>query len=95
MNIYIGNLSYSTSAAVLQTKFAAFGDTENAKVIKERFSGRSKGYGFIEMPDNSEADQAIKALNGSRLDGSQIIVRPADSGRRRRKKKRSFRRRGY
>ena len=79
----------------MRSKFAEFGEIESAKVIKDRFSGRSKGYGFIEMPSNSEADQAIKALNGSRLDGSHIKVRPADSGRRRKKKKRPFRRRGY
>jgi RNA recognition motif-containing protein len=95
MNIYIGNLPYNTSADVLKSKFAEFGEIESVKVIKDRFSGKSKGYGFIEMPSNSEADQAIKALNGSRLDGSLIKVRPADSGRRRKKKKRPFRRSGY
>ena len=59
-----------------------FGDIESAKVIKDRFSGMLKGYGFIEMPGNSEANQAIKTLNRSRLDGNQIKVRQADSGHR-------------
>ena len=94
MNIYIGNLSYSTTEGTLKTLFAEFGEIESVKVIKDRFSNRSKGYGFIEMPNNSEADQAIKALNGNRIDGNNIKVKPADSGRRRRKK-RPFRRRGF
>ncbi len=94
MNIYIGNLSFSTSEDTLRTLFAEFGEIESIKVIKDRFSGRPKGYGFIEMPSNSEADQAIKALNGNRIDGNHIKVRPADPGGKRRKK-RSKRRRRY
>jgi len=94
MNIYIGNLSFNTTEDTLKTLFAEFGDIESIKVIKDRFSGRPKGFGFIEMPSNSEADQAIKALNGNRIDGNHIKVRPADSGGRRRKK-RSFRKRSY
>lgn len=94
MNIYIGNLSDKTTKERLQSLFADFGEIESIKVIKDRFTGRPKGYGFIEMPSNSEADQAIKALNGNRIDGSNIKVRPADPGGKRRKK-RSFRRRRY
>lgn len=94
MNIYIGNLSYNTTEETLKSLFAEYGDIESVKVIKDRFSGRPKGFGFIEMPSNSEADQAIKALNGNRIDGNNIKVRPADSGRKKRTK-RPFRRRGY
>ena len=94
MNIYIGNLSFATSEDALKALFAEFGHVESAKVIKDRFTGKSKGFGFIEMPSNSEADQAIKALNGNRIDGYHIKVRPADPGGKRRKK-RSFRRRSY
>jgi len=94
MNIYIGNLSFSTTEDNLKSLFAEFGDVESVKIIKDRFSGRPKGFGFIEMPSNSEADQAIKALNGNRIDGNNIKVRPADSGGKRPKKK-SFRRRNY
>ena len=94
MNIYIGNLSFSTSEDSLKSLFAEFGDVESVKIIKDRFSGRPKGFGFIEMPSNSEADQAIKALNGNRIDGSHIKVKPADSGGKRSKKK-SFRRRSF
>ena len=91
MNIYVGNLSYNTTEETLKSLFAEFGDIESIKVIKDRFSGRSKGFGFVEMPSNSEADQAIKALNGNRIDGNHIKVKPADSGGKRRNK-RTFRR---
>ena len=95
MNIYIGNLSYNTTEDTLRNLFAEFGEIESVKVIKDRFSGKAKGFGFIEMPSNSEADQAIKALNGNRIDGYNIKVRPADSGRKKKRKKRPFRRREY
>ena len=94
MNIYIGNLSYSTTEDTLKSLFDDFGEVESVKVIKDRFTGKPKGFGFIEMPDNSEADQAIKALNGNRIDGSNIKVRPADPGGKKKKKK-TFRRRSY
>jgi RNA recognition motif-containing protein len=94
MNIYLGNLAFSTTEETLKTMFAEFGLVESVKVIKDRFSGRPKGFGFVEMPSNSEADQAIKALNGNRIDGNFVKVRPADPGGKK-KKKRSFRRRGY
>lgn len=95
MNIYIGNLSFNTTEETLESLFASFGLVENVKVIKDRFSGRSKGFGFLEMPSNSEADQAIKALNGNRVDGNNIKIKQADSGGKKKKNKRSFRRRGY
>ena len=94
MNIYVGNLSFGTTEDSLKSLFAEFGEIESVKVIKDRFSGRPRGFGFVEMPSNSEADQAIKALNGNRVDGNFIKVRPADSGAKKRKK-RSFRRRNY
>ena len=87
MNIYIGNLSESMTEEKLKGLFAEFGKIESVKVIKDRFSGRAKGFGFIEMPSNSEADQAIKALNGNRIDGNHIKVRPADPGGKRSKKR--------
>jgi RNA recognition motif-containing protein len=94
MNIYIGNLSHATTTDKLKALFTQFGETENVKVIKDRFSGRPKGYGFVEMPSNSEADKAIKALNGNQFEGNYIKVKPADSGGKRRKK-RSFRKRRF
>ena len=91
MNIYIGNLSFTVTGDDLQTMFAEFGEVEVAKVIMDRRAGQSKGFGFVEMPSNAEADQAIKALNGKFMDGRNIKVNPADSGRK--KKKRRFLRR--
>ncbi|MGM0453632.1 MAG: RNA recognition motif domain-containing protein [Thermodesulfobacteriota bacterium] len=90
MNIYIGNLSYNVTADELTTLFAEYGEVENAKVITDRFSGRSKGFGFIEMPNNSEADQAIKALNGKALDSRNIKVNPADPGGKKSRKKKRY-----
>ena len=87
MNIYVGNLSYKVTEDSLRSMFEEFGKIESAKVIKDRYSGRPKGFGFIEMPDNSEADQAIKALNGKFIDGQNIKVNPANPGGRRAKKR--------
>ena len=83
MNIYIGNLAYNLTEDSLRRLFEEFGEVENAKVIKDRFTGRSKGYGFIEMPSNSEADQAVKALNGKLIEGQNIKVNQATPGGRR------------
>lgn len=92
MNIYVGNLAYTMTDQELQTMFAEFGKVDSAKIIKDRFSGRSKGFGFVEMPNNSEADQAIKALNHNFVQGQNIKVNPASPGGKRaargRKKKR-------
>ena len=95
MNIYIGNLPDSITEDALRSLFAEFGEIESLKVIKDRFSGRAKGFAFIEMPSNSEADQAIKALNGNCVDGNYIKASPADSGGKKKRKKRPFRRKGY
>jgi RNA recognition motif-containing protein len=93
MNIYVGNLSYNVTEDGLRTLFSEFGEIESVKVILDRFTGRPKGFGFIEMPSNSEADQAIKALNGKMIDGRKMKVNPADPGGK--KTKRRSRRRRY
>lgn len=80
MNIYIGNLPPSTKDDDLRAMFAEFGEVQDAKVVIDRFSKRSKGFGFVEMPSNSEADQAIKSLNGKFMDGRNIKVNPANPG---------------
>jgi RNA recognition motif-containing protein len=92
VNIYIGNLSFGVSKDDLQTLFAEFGEVQEAKVIMDQRTNQSKGFGFVEMPSNSEADQAIKALNGKFFGGRNIKVNPADSGRKK-KRRASFRRR--
>ena len=81
MNIYIGNLSYSITGDNLRNMLAEFGEIQEAKLITDHRTKQSKGLGFVEMPSNSEADQAIKALNGRRVDGRNIKVNPANYGR--------------
>ena len=77
MNMYVGNLSYSVTEDDLRTLFSEFGEVESVNIITDKFSGQSKGFGFVEMPDNSEADKAIKALNGNELKGRDIKVNQA------------------
>ena len=78
MNIYVGNLPYNVNEDELKELFSEFGEVATVNLIKDRFSGQSKGFGFIDMPSNSEADQAIKALNHSQLKGRDIKVNQAE-----------------
>jgi RNA recognition motif-containing protein len=77
MNIYVGNLPYSLTEDDLKAAFSEFGEVSSANIIMDKMSGQSKGFGFVEMPDNAEADQAIKALNESALNGRNIKVNQA------------------
>ena len=77
MNIYVGNLPYSVTEDDLKEAFAEFGEVSSASLISDKFSGQSKGFGFVEMPNNSEADAAIKALNESSFQGRNIKVNQA------------------
>jgi RNA recognition motif-containing protein len=77
MNLYVGNLAYTVTESDLRTAFEPFGTVDRASVITDRDSGRSKGFGFVEMPNNSEADAAIKALNDTALNGRNIKVNVA------------------
>ena len=77
MNIYVGYLPYSVTDEDLRETFAPFGDVSSVQLISDRFSGESKGFGFVEMNNNSQADAAIKALNGSALKGRNITVNQA------------------
>ncbi|MGI9301671.1 MAG: RNA recognition motif domain-containing protein [Gammaproteobacteria bacterium] len=77
MNIYVGNLPYSVTDSDLKEAFAEFGEVSSVTIITDKFSGQSKGFGFVEMPNNSEADSAIKALNESALKGRNIKVNQA------------------
>jgi len=67
MNIHVGNLAYNVTEDDLKSMFSEFGEVSAVNIITERSSGQSKGFGFVEMLNNSEADKAMKALNGSRL----------------------------
>jgi RNA recognition motif-containing protein len=84
MNIYVGNLSYEVTEEDLKEAFTAFGEVETAKIIKDNYSGRSKGFGFVEMPSKAEAQSAIEGLNGKELKGRTLNVneaRPRTEGR--------------
>ena len=77
MNIYVGNLPYSIDEDGLKDVFAGFGEVEKVSIITDKYSGRSKGFGFVEMPDESAAEEAIKALDGSDVQGRNIKVNQA------------------
>lgn len=85
MNIYVGNLSYEATEEDLKEAFGAFGKVDTVKIIKDNYTGRSKGFGFVEMPAKSEAQSAIEGLNGKDLKGRSLNVneaRPRSDGRR-------------
>ena len=85
MNIYVGNLSYEVTEEDLKKAFETFGDVDSAKVIKDKYTGRSKGFGFVMMPDKAKAESAIQGLNGKDLKGRNLNVneaRPRPEGRR-------------
>ena len=77
MNIYVGNLPYNVTDSDLREAFSQYGSVDNVNLITDKFSGDSKGFGFVEMANNSEADAAIKALNGSNFKGRNITVNQA------------------
>ena len=91
MNIYVGQLPYGMTEDELREMFVEYGEIGSLNLIKDKFSGQSKGFGFIDMPNNSEADKAIKALNKSMLNGREIKVNQAED----RRKKSTFRKRRY
>ena len=86
MNIYVGNLPFETTEDQLQVAFTEHGEVTSARIITDRMTGRSRGFGFVEMADNSEAEAAIQALNGKDFGGRQLTVneaRPKEEGGRR------------
>ena len=77
MNIYVGNLPWSITDQDLREAFEAYGAVSSASVIMDHYSGRSRGFGFVEMPSNEEANAAISALNGSDMQGRTLTVNEA------------------
>ena len=77
MNIYAGNLSYEVTEEDLQKVFEGFGQVESVKIIKDNYSGRSKGFGFVEMSNNAEAQSAINGLNDNELKGRTLRINAA------------------
>jgi RNA recognition motif-containing protein len=76
-NIFVGNLSYQTTESELEAAFAAFGTVERVSLVRDRDSGQSRGFAFVEMPTNAEADNAIQALNGREMNGRALNVNEA------------------
>ena len=85
MNIYVGNLSYDVSEKSLRQVFESFGQVTSARIIKDKYTGQSRGFGFVEMPAQSQAQTAMKSLDGTELLGKQMSVKEArprtDQGR--------------
>ena len=77
MNIYVGNLSFNVKDSDLKEAFEAFGTVESAKVIEDRDTGRSRGFGFVEMPNKSEGESAIDGMNGKNLMDRDLKVNEA------------------
>ena len=77
MEIYVGSLAYSVTEEDLKEAFTAFGEVASVRLVSDKFSGKSKGFGFVEMPDNTEAEAAIAALNEKDFKGRDIKVNQA------------------
>lgn len=78
MNIFVAKLSFDTVESDLQYAFEEYGDVDSVKIIMDKFTGKSKGFGFVEMPNDDEGQNAIDGLNESELDGRTIVVKKAE-----------------
>ena len=77
MNMYVGNLSYEMSEEKLRSEFAEYGEVQSAKIITDKFTGRSRGFGFVEMTSDDEGKKAMEELNGKDCEGRQLVVNEA------------------
>jgi RNA recognition motif-containing protein len=78
MNIFVGSLPFSVEEADLRGYFEEYGAVDSVKIISDKFTGRSKGFGFVEMPSDDEAQKAIDELNGGSIDGRTIVVNKSE-----------------
>ena len=78
MNIFVGSLPFSIDEADLRESFEAYGTVNSVKIITDKFTGRSKGFGFVEMENDAEAEKAIQELNGASVDGRTIVVNKSE-----------------
>jgi RNA recognition motif-containing protein len=78
MNIFVGSLPFSVEEADLRGYFEEYGTVESVKIISDKFTGRSKGFGFVEMPNDAEAQKAIDELNGGTIEGRKIVVNKSE-----------------
>ena len=76
-NIYVGNISFQTTEQDLDAAFSAYGQVERVQIVKDRETGQARGFAFVEMPDNGDADKAMAALNGAELGGRALTVNEA------------------
>ncbi|MEM6630301.1 MAG: RNA-binding protein [Bacteroidota bacterium] len=83
MNIFVARLNFDTIEADLEEAFREFGAVDSVKIITDKFTGKSKGFGFVEMPNDDEAQEAINALNETNMDGRTIVVKKAEPRERR------------
>jgi RNA recognition motif-containing protein len=91
MNIFVAKLNFDTQTSTLEDAFAQFGEVGSVKIIMDKFTGKSKGYGFVEMPNDDEALNAISDLNDSDLDGRTIVVKQSEPRENNRGGRRDFR----
>jgi len=78
MNIFVAKMNYDTQESTLRTLFEGYGEVDTVKIVMDRETGRSKGFGFVEMPNDDEAQSAIDALNDQEFDGRTIVVKKAE-----------------
>ena len=78
MNIFVGSLPFRMDESELREHFESYGEVESVKIITDKFTGRSRGFGFVEMPNDEEAKKAISELNGSEIGGRSIIVNKSE-----------------
>jgi RNA recognition motif-containing protein len=78
MNIFVGSLPFSIDEADLRESFEVYGTVNSVKIITDKFTGRSKGFGFVEMENDTEAEKAIQELNGATVDGRTIVVNKSE-----------------
>ena len=90
MNLYVGNLPYGISEDDIRAKFSEFGDLESIDLVTDRFTGESKGFGFIKYASNSDADKAIKSMNGTQFNGRQLKVNQAKPREKQRRHRPSY-----
>ena len=90
MNIFVGSLPFRLEETELKDLFEEYGEVSSAKIITDKLTGRSKGFGFVEMADDEEAKQAIEALNGTEIMGRSIVVNQAEERKERRERRGGF-----
>ena len=94
MNIFVAKLNFDTQEPGLREAFAAYGEVDSVKIIMDKFTGRSKGFGFVEMPDDEQAMAAINGLNDTDVDGRTIVVKKAEPRENRDNRRRDYNDRG-